>query len=144
MVARGRCLEQATLMKGGFRQRGGLWVRTQGLLILAILSVVPLWADVRLGAVREGERLQLVVSAEQSWEGRLVFDVPRHKVVMKLPVDYPRINQFPEWFTVEAERRYGVTTAGDGSEVVNGKNLRAGWAIRLKAGEERRIVVEPK
>jgi hypothetical protein len=32
-------------MKGGFRQRGGLWVLTQGLLMLAILSVAPLWAD---------------------------------------------------------------------------------------------------
>jgi hypothetical protein len=27
---------------------------------------------------------------------------------MNLPLDWPRINQFPEWFTVEQNKRYMV------------------------------------
>ena len=44
-------------------------------------------------------------------EGRLLFDVPRHKTVMHMPIDWPRINQFPEWFTVQADRQYSIENA---------------------------------
>lgn len=60
----------------------------------------PWRADLRIGAVREGDTLFLYLSAWKPWTGRLRFDRPRHRAVMKLPVDYPRINQFPEWFTL--------------------------------------------
>lgn len=60
----------------------------------------PWRADLRLGAVRDGAAIRLSVSADQPWTGRLLFDRPRHREIMKLPVDYPRINQFPEWFTL--------------------------------------------
>jgi hypothetical protein len=60
----------------------------------------PWRADLRLGAVRDGAGIRLSVSADQPWTGRLLFDRPRHREIMKLPVDYPRINQFPEWFTL--------------------------------------------
>lgn len=30
------------------------------------------------------------------WERKLVFDTPRHKTILNLPLDYLRINQFPE------------------------------------------------
>jgi hypothetical protein len=29
-----------------------------------------------------------------------------------LPVDYPRLNQFPEWFKVEKEQKYLVQIEG--------------------------------
>ena len=74
-----------------------LW-KTQG------VTVQPWRADVRFGAVREGGTLYLSLTADQPWEGRLVFDRPRHKLLMHLPLDYPRINQFPEWFTVRRPR----------------------------------------
>jgi hypothetical protein len=59
--------------------------------------------DLFIGAVRDGDALYLNMSAEKPWNGRLLFDRPRHKTVMRLPVDYPRINQFPEWFTLRPE-----------------------------------------
>ena len=49
--------------------------------------------------------LFIAVWAHQPWTGRLVFDHARHRTNMKLPMDYPRINQFPEWYTVEATNR---------------------------------------
>jgi hypothetical protein len=64
----------------------------------------PWRPDLRIGAVREGDALHLYLSAEQAWSGTLVFDRPRHKTVMRLPVDYPRINQFPEWFTLPPDK----------------------------------------
>jgi len=69
-----------------------LW-KTQG------LTVQPWRTDVRLGAVQHGDGLCVSLIAGEPWSGKLVFDKPRHKLQMHLPIDYPRINQFPEWFT---------------------------------------------
>ncbi len=63
----------------------------------------PWRADLRVGATREGDRIRLHLSAAEPWSGRLIFDRPRHRTIMNLPVDYPRINQFPEWFTLPPE-----------------------------------------
>ena len=76
------------------------------------VTVQPWRKDVRLGAERtEDGSLRLYVVADEPWIGKLVFDRPRHSVFMKMPVDYPRINQFPEWFTVGVGDRYRVSVA---------------------------------
>ena len=64
----------------------------------------PWRSDLRIGAVRDGDTLHLFLSAERPWTGKLLFDRPRHKTVMRLPADYPRINQFPEWFTLPPDK----------------------------------------
>ena len=77
-------------------------------------------------------------------EGRLVFDTPRHKTVMKLPLDYPRINQFPEWFTVGASEGYQVEgLAGAGWRELMGDDLARGLEVKVPAKEARRILVKP-
>jgi len=63
----------------------------------------PWRPDLFIGAVHDGDALYLSMSAEKPWSGRLLFDRSRHKTVMRLPVDYPRINQFPDWFTLPPE-----------------------------------------
>ncbi len=110
-----------------------LW-KTQG------ASLHPWRADVRIGAVRDEDgSLYLSFSADQAWSGRVVFDRPRHKEFMHLPLDYPRINQFPEWFTaaegtvfevedLSAQRHWRATA----------KELTAGLSVELAAGQERR------
>jgi hypothetical protein len=63
---------------------------------------------------------------------------------MHMPLDYPRINQFPEWFTVEAAARYAVRDFSSGSvKTVTGAELEAGLPVELKAGVELRLRVEP-
>jgi hypothetical protein len=115
-----------------------LW-KTQG------LTVEPWRADVRFGAAREGAALCISVVADKPWEGRLLFDKQRHKLNMRLPLDYPRINQFPEWFTARAGARYEVrNAAGGGKQTRTGKELLAGLAVSLKAGEELRLIVRPE
>jgi hypothetical protein len=114
-----------------------LW-RTQG------VTVRPWRADVRVGAVRDGEAVCLSLAADEPWSGRLLFDKPRHKTNMHLPLDYARINQFPEWFTTEAARRYAVRDAAAGSErTLTGGELQEGLPVELKPGTELRLRVTP-
>jgi hypothetical protein len=78
-----------------------LW-KTQGILLR------PWREDLRFGAVRTNGVVYLTVLAEKPWSGVILFDKPRHQLTLRLPLDYPRINQFPEWFTVAPDIQYGV------------------------------------
>lgn len=105
-----------------------LW-ETQG------TSVQPWRKDVRIGAVRDREHaLALVVSADQPWSGTVQFDHARHAENLRLPLDWPRINQFPEWFVVQADAKYAVRDVKSGAtQTKTGAELRAGLPVQLKA-----------
>jgi len=93
-----------------------LW-KTQG------ITAAPWREDLQLGAVREKDgALKVFVKSEWPWAGRLRFDRPRHKDFFHMPFDYPRINQFPEWFTVDTPARYQIQQ-GNKTEIVDGKAL---------------------
>ncbi|NLH17961.1 MAG: hypothetical protein GX455_15400 [Phycisphaerae bacterium] len=113
-----------------------LW-KTQG------LTIRPWRVDVRFGAVRQGDTLHVVIVADQPWEGRLVFDRPRHKPIMKLPMDYTRINQFPEWFTINETGQYEVKTKLNRQQIATGADLAAGIPIRLSDKEVIPLQVRP-
>ncbi len=113
-----------------------LW-KTQG------VTIQPWRADLRLGAVRASDGIKLVLSSAQPWSGTLVFDRPRHAENLQLPVDWPRINQFPEWFTVRRERNYRLVIAGGKSAVRTGAQLVAGHAVTLPAGGRLELAVTP-
>lgn len=107
------------------------------------VTVQPWREDVRLGAAIVDGELQLLVEADRQWRGRLVFDVPRHKTVMKMPQDYPRINQFPEWYTVAQNADYRVTSPGDGvTKIVPGRLLRDGLMIEVSPSAPVRLNVK--
>ena len=107
-----------------------LW-KTQG------TSVQPWREDVRVGAVREGDKLAVVVSADKAWSGKLLFDHPRHADNLRLPIDWPRINQFPEWFVVREGERYAVRDVRTGmTQSKTAAELRAGLAVNVQAGGE--------
>lgn len=113
-----------------------LW-KTQG------LHVEPWRADVSVGAVCDGRRLLVSLKADEAWSGRLVFDRPRHREYLHLPLDYPRINQFPEWFTVRPQRRYLIGHAGGGQASGHaGSTLLKGIEVSVPAGRELRLVVQ--
>jgi hypothetical protein len=98
----------------------------------------PWRQDLALGAVRDAAALTLRLAAEEPWQGRVVFDAIRHRTVMHLPADYPRINQFPEWFTVEAEGRYRVTRGNEAQEF-DGRTLLSGLELKVEDVLELRI-----
>jgi hypothetical protein len=109
--------------------------KTQG------VTVEPWRADVRFGAVRDGGTIHLCITASQPWEGRLVFDRPRHKLLMHLPLDYTRINQFPEWFTVRPEAHYEIEMGTIVIQDFSGAQLTEGLPVKLKVGETLLVAV---
>jgi hypothetical protein len=112
-----------------------LW-KTQG------VTAAPWRQDLELGAVREGEGIRIYLASEYPWRGELRFDRPRHKDYFHMPLDYPRLNQFPEWFTVEAGKQYRVTREGATPEILSGEDL---YALELQAEAKTpiRITVTP-
>ena len=115
-----------------------LW-KTQG------VSAHPWREDLVFGAVQEGNTLYLCITAKKDWKGKLVFDIPRHKTFMKLPIDWPRINQFPEWFTVQSETRYSVHDITTGKkQAYKGKELHEGLKLSVKAGTQKQVQIRPE
>lgn len=124
---------------GNFARTAIMWAlwKQQG------ITVRPWREDVELGAVRRGDTLYVSLSAESDWSGTLRFDAPRHETVMNLSLDYPRINQFPAWFTVGPDVRYRVATATEEGATYPGEALIDGASMDVAAGEEVRLIVTP-
>ena len=107
------------------------------------ISVRPWREDMTYGAVQRNDSLLIHVTVEQSWNGELVFDRPRHRTDMKLPYDWPRINQFPEWFAADPDARYALVDVEAGTkEVHSGKTMQQGLRMRLEPGAHRFLVME--
>jgi hypothetical protein len=96
--------------------------------------------DLRLGAVQQEGRLHLAVEADEPWSGRVHFDTPRHREVLNLPADYARLNQFPEWFTVDRARLYQVEAGGE-TQVRSGEELVRGLPVTVQPGAPQRLIV---
>ncbi|MDR1675366.1 MAG: hypothetical protein LBR86_02700 [Tannerella sp.] len=98
-------------------------------------TVQPWRSDVMLGAERSGDEIYFTLTAGNGWEGKLLFDAPRHKTILHLPIDYPRINQFPEWFTASENETYRVVSSQQGlSGSYSGAQLQAGIPVKIEAG----------
>jgi hypothetical protein len=97
--------------------------------------------DLRLGAVRGPDgSLQVFLASDWPWSGKLCFDRPRHRAPMYLPLDYPRINQFPEWFTVGATQKYEVRSGEGPAQIVEGTDLYK-FPVTIKPDEPLRLTV---
>ena len=84
------------------------------------------------------------MKADSEWSGKLVFDIPRHRVYMGFQHDWPRMNTMPEWFTVEPSQKYVVKDVARGSqETYTGKQLHEGLPVELQAGQESLLLVTP-
>ncbi len=111
-----------------------LW-KTQG------IAAAPWRDDVKIGAVRDEDgTVHVSVTPEYVWHGALRFDRKRHEEYFHMPLDYPRINQFPEWFTVEPARRYEVTRDDQSPVVVEGKEL-WNFPMDLEEGQTAHLTV---
>ncbi len=117
----------------------GNYVRTA--LMYALMKSQGTWLepwrpDVRLGAAKTDAGLLLTLESRAPWQGRLRFDVPRHRAYFNMPVNYPRLNEFPEWFTVEQDALYRVNVNGTehvfaGAELVRGVSVSSGDAATI-------------
>jgi hypothetical protein len=98
--------------------------------------------DLRWGAMPDGSALRVVLEADESWEGKLCFDQPRHRTVLRLPVNYPRLNEFPEWFAVEPDVVYRLQVGANAETTLSGKQLADGLSLRLSPNEPVVVRVE--
>ena len=90
----------------------------------------------QIGSVRDGGRL--VVSLTSPAPRRIQFDFARHRRVLNLQQNLVRLNEFPEWFTVDGNSLYRIGRAGTPGEIRLGSEMIAG--ITLDAGQ---WIVEP-
>jgi hypothetical protein len=106
------------------------------------LAVDPWRPDLYFGAVRENDSLLVSLFAEKPWNGKLIFDRPRYRQNLNLPLDYPRINQFPEWFSVLNDEKYEfVSNRSNRRYSKSGADLHNGLFVRLRGKEEFRLLV---
>jgi hypothetical protein len=91
---------------------------------------------VHIGAVPEGDGVRLHVSAEWPWRGRIRFDHARHRDHWNMPQNYPRLNEFPEWFTVEQDQMYTVEFGEREARRYLGAELVDGIPLSLDAKQE--------
>nr|MBI1228560.1 hypothetical protein [Cytophagales bacterium] len=107
-------------------------------------TIFPWQNDVFFGAVNNGKELKIALLAETGWTGKIQFDYARHKQIFNLPLDYPRINQFPEWFTVDESGSYLLHFVHEGkTRQFTGKELKEGIEVTLEENIGFYIVVEP-
>lgn len=132
----------------GFIERwygDGNWNRT--LLLYALMKTqgcrLEAWEPgVELGAVREGDTLYLSLHSPQAWSGKVAFDFARHRRILNLKKNYARLNQWPEWYTVDENTLYSVRDEKTGkAEVRSGSELKSGYAVKLGRGETLRLAI---
>jgi hypothetical protein len=99
------------------------------------VRVEPWRPDLKLGAVSDGTRLLITIASDAPWSGSLVFDYPRHRVHWGMRENYPRLNEWPEWYVVEDDSRYFVSKDGTAKTVRIGAELRQGLGLEVTAGK---------
>jgi hypothetical protein len=119
----------------------GNWART--LLLYALMKTqgcsVEGWREgVKLGAVRAGDRLLLSLEGPPGFTGKLRFDYARHRRSLNYAKNYVRLNEWPEWFTVDETTLYRVVDAAGKEQVRLGSELVEGIDVAAPA----RLVVE--
>lgn len=106
----------------------------------------PWRKDLKLGAADIDKGIVVVMKSDKSYEGRLVFDIPRHRLYMGFKKDWPRMNTLPEWFVVEPDKTEYIvqdTTAGT-KKTVTGEELRKGLPVKLEGGKPLKLMVTVK
>ncbi len=113
-----------------------LW-KTQG------ITASPWRRDLQLGAVRlEDGAVEVWLKCSRPWKGTLRFDRRRHRDWFHMPFDYARINQFPEWLTVQKESKYEMGRLAGEAQVVTGEQL-WNYPLSLEPNEPLRLSVKP-
>jgi hypothetical protein len=104
--------------------------------------LLPWRSDLKIGGTFKKDILYLSITSESKWKGKLMFDRNRHSEYMHLPIDWPRINQFPEYFTVEKGKNYSIGTGTNKERIISGQKLQEGLPINISKGETVRIIVQ--
>jgi len=103
--------------------------------------LAPYDERVELGAVAASNELLILVKAAAPWQGVLRFDIERHREHWNMARNYPRLNEWPEWFTAESGASYQVSIDDAPARSYFGFELRKGLPLQVSAGEQKRLRV---
>ena len=92
------------------------------------------------GAVVADGVLYVTLRSTSDWKGTLKFGSQLHANNLNMPFDYPRINQFQEWYPLDAKTEYLLTQDARTSRYL-GASLLTGLPIELKANETLRLTL---
>ena len=105
---------------------------------------LPWRKDLQLGASPLDGGVAIYMKADEPYEGKLEFDIPRHRIYMNFKKDWPRMNTMVEWFTVEPEDNYVLENLTTGSKTqYTGKQLHEGVPIVFSSAMEQRMILKP-
>ncbi len=105
------------------------------------LTMNPWRSDIQIGAAMNENNVLFSIDVAEDWQGLLKFDTQRHKTIMHMPQDWPRINQFPEWFTSEDHLNYQLIDLQEKkSAYYSGEQLNNGILVSLKKGRHKFIL----
>lgn len=103
------------------------------------VTVHPWRANLYYAAKNQGDTLRVTITSPVNYTGHLFLDKPRHQVYLNIPEDYPRINQFQEWFTVSpSEKLQVINNQNKKTLKYNGSNK---IPISLLGGDSLKIVI---
>jgi hypothetical protein len=124
----------------------GNYIRT--LLLFAFYKtqgayIKPWREDVLIGAFQNDNKLYLHIENDKEWKGKLFFDTPRHSEVLHLPINYPRLNEWTEWFVVDDKKEYKITDYNTKeSKIYSGTFLRNGIELTLSNSSFLDLIIE--
>jgi hypothetical protein len=103
----------------------------------------PWRSDLEIGAFQDDSLLYLTIYGREDWKGNLMFDRKRHSEFLHLPLDWPRIGQFPEYFSVETGRSYNIQIADNDAknETLNGEQLLRGFPVTVRKGNTLKLII---
>jgi hypothetical protein len=89
------------------------------------------------------DRERLLLHLDMARPRRIQFDFARHRRVLNFAQNYVRLNEFPEWFSVNENHLYRLHSSGSeaaghpwlGSELIAGVEMAPGDWILERAGE---------
>lgn len=123
----------------------GNWTRSTLLYALHKsqgVRAVPWQPGLALGAAPYDEGIVIDLTSPSAWSGHLVFDTARHLTIFNMQTNFVRLNEWPEWFTVDPARSYMVTRPNS-VETVRGSDLIAGLPVTAPARLSIQPVPEP-
>ena len=126
----------------------GNFARTS--IMYALWKTQGLWVDswredIQIGAIQVDDILCFSIKSIKPWKGKIMFDLIRHQEFLNLPIDYPRINQFPEWFTINRDQRYRIhVNVKSNDDVILGKDLIEGLPVELDGRNKKTFIVRLK
>ena len=66
-----------------------------------------------------------------------------NQTTFRLTTDYPRLNQWPQWWTAEPGRAYAVTSDDGSVASVDGAELATGLTVSLTPGSASQLRICP-